>query len=163
MKLNADEHAIVGGDLMITDIMATLETPNGFSKLQPNQRKILLAAILGSIIPCDGKIREVEVKHLRDHLQQRFGLTTTILKSAIAHASIGLNPEYLKKACAQLPELLSIEDRTNLIGMLWDIALCDHELHSTEEKMIYAVADSSGVPRKRVAEMQSRAQSNIGR
>ena len=61
-----------------------------------------------------------------------------------------------------MPDLLSIDDRTQLIGMLWDLALCDHELHQNEETLIYKVADAAGVLRKRVAEQQAIASSRSG-
>jgi uncharacterized tellurite resistance protein B-like protein len=56
-----------------------------------------------------------------------------------------------------LPELLGIEDRCTLIANLWELALCDDELHGSEEKMVYKVADLSEVPRKKVAELMARA------
>ncbi len=61
-----------------------------------------------------------------------------------------------------LPELLSIEDRTHLVGMLWDIALCDHDLHQNEKSLIYKIADASGVLRKRVVEQHAIAASRNG-
>lgn len=148
---------------MMADIMAKLVHPQGFSKLQPNQRKFLLAAVLGSIVPADGKIRDVEMKHLETHLKQKYNCAPETLKLALSYANTGLANEQLQKAASQLTELLSIEDRTSLIGLLWDIAICDNELHSNEETMIYKIADSAGVPRKRVAEQQARAQGNNGR
>ena len=148
---------------MMADIMAKLDQPSGFSKLQPNQRKFLLGAVLGSIVPADGKIREVEMQHLETHLKQKYGCNPETLRLALSYANTGLANEQLIKAANQLKELLSIEDRTALIGLLWDIAICDNELHSNEEAMIYNIADSADVPRKRVAEQQARAQGNHGR
>lgn len=148
---------------MMADIMAKLAQPRGFSKLQPNQRKFLLAAVLGSIVPADGKIRDVEMKHLEVHLKQKYNCSPETLKLALSYANTGLANEPLQKAASQLTELLSIEDRTSLIGLLWDLAVCDNELHSNEEAMIYKIADSAGVPRKRVAEQLARAQGNNGR
>ena len=160
-RSNTEMGTIVSHALM-ADIMAKLDQPSGFSKLQPNQRKFLLAAVLGSIVPADGKIREVEMKHLEAHLKQKYSCNPETLRLALSYANTGLANEQLKKAASQLAELLSIEDRTSLVGLLWDIAICDDELHGSEETMIYKIADSAGVPRKRVAEQQARAQANNG-
>ena len=162
MNDSRTEASAFDGVHAITEIIAMLDTPNGFSRLNSNQRKFLLAAILGTIVPIDGKIKAIEVQHLKSHLQTKYNLNADILKSALSYANIGLSAEHMKKASSKLQELLSIDDRTNLISMLWDIALSDDELHSSEEAMIYSLADNAGVPRKRVAAQQVRVQSNRG-
>lgn len=140
---------------IIALIMETIATPSGFAKLSPSQRKYLLAAILGSIIPVDGKVRAVEIEYFETFLKTKYQFSKETLKIAQAFAKAELQSEALQKAARHLPDLLSIEDRTNLIGMLWDIALCDQELHATEDALIYNIADQAGVPRKRVAEQQA--------
>jgi uncharacterized tellurite resistance protein B-like protein len=141
----------------IDHIIEKIMTPNGFAKLSPPQRKFLLAAILGTIVPADGKIRDAEVLQLESHLKQKYQMSSDSLRQALDFSSTGLRLEDLRKATRYLPDLLSIEDRTNLVGMLWDIALSDRELHRTEESMIYNISDGAGVPRKRVAEQQALA------
>ncbi len=157
-----DQMGTIVSHATMAEIMSLLESPAGFAKLQPNQRKFLTAAVLGSIVPADGKIRPVEMEHLEAHLKQKYRLNLETLKLAMSYANTGLAAEQLQIAAHELTELLSIEDRTKLIGLLWDVAICDDELHSSEESMIYKIADSSGVPRKRVAEQQARAQANQG-
>ena len=75
---------------------------------------------------------------------------------AMAEGLTELAPSVDRMAKA-LPELLGIEDRSALISQLWELALCDHELHAFEEQLVYQVADLSGVPRKKVAELMARA------
>ena len=102
------------------------------------------------------------MQHLEAHLTQKYRLNPETLRLALSYANTGLSSTQLQKASNQLTELLSIEDRISLIGLLWDIAISDDELHGTEETMIYKIADSTGVPRKRVVEQQARAQGNSG-
>lgn len=163
MTTSKSEMGTIVSHALMAEIMAKLDTPNGFAKLQPNQRKFMLAAVLGSIVPADGKIREVEMQHLETHLTQKYRLNPETLRLSLSYANTGLEATQLQKASHQLTELLSIEDRISLIGLLWDIAIRDDELHGTEESMIYKIADSTGVPRKRVIEQQARAQGNHGR
>jgi uncharacterized tellurite resistance protein B-like protein len=142
---------------IITQIVEKIATPNGFAKLSPAQRRYLLAAILGSIVPVDGKVRPVELEHFENYLKTKYQFSNESLKVAMSFASSGLQPEGSQQAARYLPDLLSIEDRTNLVGALWDLALCDHELHANEDSLIYKIADQAGVPRKRVAEQQALA------
>lgn len=146
---------------LIAQIIEKIGMPNGFAKLTPPERKFLLAAILGSMVPADGKVRSVEMEHLEDHLKKKYQMTSESLNQALAFASSGLAPEHLKQAAKHLPDLLGIEDRTNLVGMLWDLALCDRNLHSNEEKMIYNIAEDAGVTLKHVAEQKARAAGRI--
>jgi uncharacterized tellurite resistance protein B-like protein len=140
---------------IIAQIIEKIATPNGFAKLSPPQRKFLFAAILGSIVPADGKVRAVELEHFEAFLKTKYQFAGEPLKIARAFATAELQSEGILTASRYLPDLLSIEDRTALAGMLWDIALCDHELHSNEDALIYKIADNAGVPRKRVAEQQA--------
>jgi uncharacterized tellurite resistance protein B-like protein len=157
MTNKTEQSAATAAKTMITQIVEKIATPNGFVKLSPPQRKFLLAAILGSIVPADGKVRNVELEQLESHLKQKYKMTSESLKQALSFASTGLHDDHLQQATRHLPDLLSIVDRTNLVGMLWDIALSDHELHGNEESMIYKIADTAGVLRKRVIEQQALA------
>jgi uncharacterized tellurite resistance protein B-like protein len=141
----------------IAQILATSQQHNGFAKLNSSQRKLLLAAVLASMIPADGKIHVNELEHFSAHLKKKYQFTDDALHQAMVFTKRGLSPEQLEQATKQLPEMLNMEDRAHLIGMLWDLAFCDHELHGNEEKLVYMVADKAGVPRKRVAEEQAKA------
>ncbi len=141
----------------LQDILNTVKQPAGFSKLSPMQRRQLLAAVLASVIPSDGKVREVEIKHFIEHLKRHYQFSVDEQKVALSFVRQGLSPEQLTEAAKQLQELLSAEDRAKLVGLMWDIALADRELHAEEEKLIYGVADQAGIVRKRVTEEQARA------
>jgi len=109
------------------------------------------------VIPSDGKVLAIEVQQFYGHLRQRYQFQMLSQSQTLAFLNETLTPDQLLQAAKQLPELLSIEDRISLIGMLWDIALCDHELHPFERALIYGVSDHAGVPRKKVVEEQARA------
>lgn len=141
----------------IAHILSITQQQNGFAKLSSSQRRLLLAALLASIIPVDGRIHSNELEHFSAHLKKRYQFSEDAAKQAMGLIKKNLSPEQVQQATKQLPEMLSMEDRVGLIGMLWDLALCDHELHSLEENLIYKIADQAGVPKKRVAEEQARA------
>jgi len=146
----------------LTQIVEKLAQPNGFAKLTPVQRRLLLAAVLSSIVPADGLIRKVELEQLEKHLKTKFQFANNQIQTALSLARKQDSFVGVETLAKHLPELLSIEDRTQLIGLLWDLALCDHELHEREESLIYKVADAAGVLRKRVVEQQAIASSRSG-
>jgi uncharacterized tellurite resistance protein B-like protein len=160
--LNMPQTAADLGHAEISNIAEKLAMPNGFAKLTPVQRRLLLAAVLGSIVPVDGHVRKIEIELLEKLLKAKFQFSSGQLQSAMAMASKKGSPIDGAFLAKYLQELLSIEDRTQIIGMLWELALCDHELHQREETLIYKVADAAGVLRKRVAEQQSIASSRSG-
>ena len=141
----------------LQDILNIVKLPSGFSRLTSVQRRKLVAAILASVIPCDGKVRDVEIKHFIDHLQHQYQFSKDEQKIALCFLRNGLTLEQLAIAAKQLQELLSADDRAKLVGLMWDVAMSDQELHPHEERLIYSVADIAGVASKRVIEEQSRA------
>lgn len=137
-------------------------TPGGFATLSVEQRKYLFAMILAAVVPADGLVRDVEMKHLLAHLAGRYQMQARSLERAAHLVTSRLaSSETAHKLASRMPDLLSIDDRSSMIGMLWDLALCDKELHAQEEELIYRIADQAGVPRKKVAELQARAAARL--
>jgi uncharacterized tellurite resistance protein B-like protein len=144
----------------LNSVIETLRKPSGFALLSSEQRSYLLACLLASVVPVDGKVKPCEMEMLEQHLHTRMQARGNVMAETLTVARYGLCREQaVELGASRLPDLLGIEDRCNLIGMLWDIALCDHELHASEEERIYTIADQAGVPRKKVAEQQARAAS----
>lgn len=142
----------------LTAILNKIATPQGFASLNVNQRKFLFAMILASVVPADEVIHEVETTRLANHLAQLYRLPDEAVERAISFSrSSFARRDVVLKLTKRIPDLLSIEDRSAMIGALWDIALCDKELHDLEERLIYEIADAVAVPRKKVAEELARA------
>ena len=141
----------------ISKILEFTQRPGGYGRLTIAQRRLLLITVLTAIVPIDGKILEVEISHLRFLLKARYGMGDGEIEIAIACCLHAPNRKLVVEAARQLVNLLSMEDRIALVGQLWDLALCDHNLHGDEEALIYELADCFEVPRKRVIEQQARA------
>jgi uncharacterized tellurite resistance protein B-like protein len=154
IRHSAREHA--------DELLLRLALPGGFAKLTTVQRKFLLGLVLASIVPADKRVRNIELERLQVMLKQSLGIGGDVALESVAMAEghTDLSESVVKLAKA-LPDLLGIEDRCNLISQLWELALCDHELHSFEEQLVYKVADLSEVPRKKVAELMARAAAQI--
>ena len=134
-------------------ILAVLKTPAGFSRLNPNQKKFLFGVVLSSVVPSDRIVKACEKEVLQNQLAQFLHLQGDARTEAIAMAEMPpMNPVNVDDMARALTELLGVHDRALLVRHLWELALCDNELHSDEEKLIYRIADVAGVPRKQVAE-----------
>jgi uncharacterized tellurite resistance protein B-like protein len=153
----SDEHRTAARQ-HLSEVMVLLAKPGGFSKLTTVQRKFLLGLVLAAIVPVDKRIRNVELERLQLLLKSSLHINgdSAMESLALAESPEGadINIEALAKA---LPDLLGIEDRCALISNLWELALCDDELHGFEEQMVYKIADLSEVPRKKVAELMAKA------
>jgi uncharacterized tellurite resistance protein B-like protein len=146
----------------LDELLAQLAKPGGFAKLTTVQRKFLMSLILAAIVPADNRIRNIELERLQLMLKTSLHVSADVAMESLAFAEgdkdQGIDIVALAKA---LPDLLGIEDRCTLISNLWELALCDDELHGFEEKMVFTVADLSEVPRKKVAELMARAAARV--
>lgn len=142
----------------LDDILVVLGKPGGFARLSTVQRKFLMGIVLAAIVPADKRIRNIELERLQVLLRGSLHISgpAALESIAVAEGQMDLEKPVAEIAKA-LQDLLGIEDRCILIAHLWELALCDNELHSYEEQMVYKVADLSGVPRKKVAELMARA------
>jgi uncharacterized tellurite resistance protein B-like protein len=144
--------------LHLDEILLILSKPGGFAKLTTVQRKFLMGIVLAAIVPADKRIRNVELERLQILLKTSLNINGPIALESMALAEGLANvDEHIIPIAKALPDLLGIDDRCTLISHLWELALCDNELHSFEEQLVYQVADLSGVPRKKVAELMARA------
>ncbi len=141
----------------IATIIATTRQHNGFAKLSSSHRRLLIAAILAAVVVRDGKILTVELQHYLGHLKTRYQFSIQEQELAMQFLENGCTEDDLLQAAKQLPELLSVEDRAHLIGLLWDIACCDQEIHASENDLIIKISDHAGVVRKRALEELARA------
>jgi uncharacterized tellurite resistance protein B-like protein len=142
----------------LEETILILSKPGGFAKLTTVQRKFLMGIVLAAIVPADKRIRNIEMERLQVLLRSSLHISGQAALESMALAEGQLDLEEPVKIIAKaMQDLLGIEDRCTLIAHLWELALCDNELHSYEEQLVYKVADLSGVPRKKVAELMARA------
>jgi uncharacterized tellurite resistance protein B-like protein len=146
----------------LDDILHVLSKPGGFAKLSTLQRKFLMGIVLATIVPADKRIRNIEMERLQILLKSSLHMNGPVALESLALAEGHTNLDAaLNTIGKSLPDLLGIEDRCALISHLWELALCDSELHDYEEQLVYKVADLSGVPRKKVAELMARAAARV--
>ena len=130
----------------------------GVTKLSIDERKFAIAMLISSVIPADKRVLDVEIACLNKILQSKYHVNTNTLREVDELTIHGnFNTTNIENYASKIPELLSIEDRCILVGQLWDVALSDHDLDPAEERLVFRIADATGVPRKRVIQQQARA------
>jgi uncharacterized tellurite resistance protein B-like protein len=131
-------------------------------QLRPEERRLAIAVLLASLVPADHRVRDVEIDRLHHLATQHYKVTGLSLSNIeVLAKQRAFSAVELKTIAAHVPEILNIEDRCSLVGLLWEIALCDKELHTLEEEAIYTIADQLDVPRKRTIEQQARAAQRV--
>jgi uncharacterized tellurite resistance protein B-like protein len=154
------------GDILpaqVTTLLDKLARPaRDVRQLRPEERRLAIAVLLASLVPADRKVRQVEINRLNALAAEHYRVTGI----SLAHIEVvarerRFSVSEMQAISAHVPGILNIEDRCALVGLLWEIALCDQELHALEEQAIYAIADRLEVPRKRTAEQQVRARQRV--
>lgn len=130
--------------------------------LTSDERALALGVLLAAMVPMDRRVLEVEVDRLNQLAHQHYRISghSLLQIESMARDNSFVSAE-VEVFALHLTERLHIEDRCNLVGLLWEIALCDQHLHELEESAIMAIADRLGVPRKRVSEQQARAATRV--
>ena len=126
--------------------------------LKPEERRLAVTVLLAALVPADHKVRDIEIDRLMRLSSEAYKVhgngLETIKNIAICKM---FRSEELNSIALLALEILNIEDRSILVGMLWEIAICDNELHKLEEETIYAIAKRMDVPHKTTAEHHARA------
>lgn len=147
----------------LTRLLGKLSQPTRNAvNLTPDERALALGVLLAAMVPMDRKVLEIEIDRLNAIARQHYRIVGHSLSyiESLARENPFTVME-VEQFSAHLTERLHIEDRCNLVGLLWEIALCDHHLHELEEQAILAIADRMGVPRKRLVEQQARAATRV--
>lgn len=153
-----DQNPATHFGVYFANIGRKLKSPKGVASLSIEDRKFLFAVMIASVVPSDHKVKAVETEKLAAILKQKYGLQgETFTKAMIFARGEYASRADIKSLATQLEDLLSAEDRAELVGSMWDVALSDKELHQLEEQLIYSIAEAAGLPRKRIAEQQARA------
>lgn len=131
--------------------------------LKPEERRLVVAILISAVVPADRKVREVEIDRLVALADEKCKLSRPTLETVVGIAeSKTFSVAELQQISALVPHMLNVESRCQLVGMLWEIAHCDNELHALEEELITFIANKLDVPRKMVVEQQLRAAARVG-
>jgi uncharacterized tellurite resistance protein B-like protein len=119
--------------------------------------RLAAAALLVHLASIDGAFDAGEKALLQTLVETRFGLSSADARLLIASAAEREREAVdLYRFTSVLKRTLDEEGRHAVIGMLWEMAYADGEIHEFEENVIWRVAELLGVStRDRVALRQS--------
>lgn len=136
------------------------EISGGSARARPFEAadyRLAAAALLVHLASIDGEFGDDEKSLLQSLVETRFALAPADARALIATAAESERDAVdLYRFTSVLKRMLDEEGRQAVIGMLWEMAYADGEVHEFEENVIWRVAELLGVStRDRVALRQS--------
>ncbi|MEF3364922.1 TerB family tellurite resistance protein [Methylocystis sp. 9N] len=124
--------------------------------------QLAAAALLVNIASVDGEFDDKEKARIEQLIEARFGL-----KGDEAHELIEAARESERDAVdlyrftSVLKRRLDEDGRRQIIGMLWDMAHADGEVHEFEENVVWRVAELLGVSTRDRVELRRESRDGV--
>jgi uncharacterized tellurite resistance protein B-like protein len=129
----------------LKDLLGSESTATG--EVQDRALELACAALMFEVAKADFSVETTEQDAVTSLLTAQFNLSadevSTITEAAIEQADAAT---CLFEFTRTLNELASAEQKRNLLGMMWRVAMADNELSRYEEHVIRKVADLLYVP-----------------
>ena len=122
----------------------------------PDDPRIAVAALCLQVMEADGVVHQAERVKLRSLLREQYALDEQALDALLAQSSAAESEavDYYRFT-SDLKRTLDESQRTQLVGILWDIVYADGARSEMEDHAIWRIADLLGVSgRDRVHERQ---------
>ncbi len=118
--------------------------------------RVAAAALMYHVMDADGVRQDAEWERLKSILSESYDLSGDALdRLVVAGGEADEDAVDLYTFTSVLKRHLDGERRIEFVGLLWDIAYADGELHELEDNTLWRVADLLGVDgRDRVIERQ---------
>jgi len=113
---------------------------------EPPSIELAAAVLMLDIAIADDSIDADEVAGIRELLQVEFGMDATTLDACMEQAMQLLHDAvdmyaYARVVCQQLP----VSQRARLLAGMWQVAMCDNNLHRHEEAQLRKLSDLLGL------------------
>jgi uncharacterized tellurite resistance protein B-like protein len=120
--------------------------------------QLAAAALLVHIASIDGEFDDREKARIRQLVEARFGLTGEEAAELIESAKESERDAVdLYRFTSVLKRRLDEDGRRQIVGMLWDMAHADGEVHEFEENVVWRVAELLGVSTRDRVELRREA------
>ncbi|MBF0680276.1 MAG: TerB family tellurite resistance protein [Devosia sp.] len=110
-----------------------------------NDPKLSVAALLVHLAAVDGSMKEEETRTIRDALMDHYDLDATavdkLIKQAAQRDAEAVDFYRFTSGITQLP----MEDRVEIIRMMWTVVFADRDNHELEDNMVWRIAELIGV------------------
>lgn len=136
--------------------------PKPARAFEASDYRLAAAALLVHLASVDGEFDAEEKLLLERTVEARFGLDQAAARELIEVAAESEREAVdLYRFTNVLKRQLDEDGRRQVVGMLWQMAYADGDIHEFEENVIWRVAELLGVPtRDRIALRQSAKEAN---
>ncbi len=138
---------------MFDRILAFLkELPSGADRDKPpgaEDPRVAAAALMYHVMDADGVRQDAEWERVKQILSGEYGLSGEALdKLVIAGGEADEDAVDLYTFTSLLKRHLEPPQRVEFVGLLWEIAFADGELHELEDNTLWRIAELLGVDRR---------------
>lgn len=113
--------------------------------LDEHDPKLSVAALLVHLAAVDGQMKDAERQAIRAALQDHYGLdgssVDNLVKEAARRDAEAVDFYKFTTAITQL----EMEDRIEIIRMMWTVVFADSKNHELEDNMVWRIAELIGV------------------
>lgn len=131
----------------ITTFLESLNARDEGDELPADQIQLATATLLFHAIAIDGTVRETEMARLKPMLTEHFQLDEQELNRLLTQAQQQENDSVdLYRFTSVLSDKLSLEEKREIIAMMWRVVYADGELAPLEDNLVWRTAELLHVP-----------------
>lgn len=113
--------------------------------LDKNDPKLSVAALLVHLAAVDGQMKDTEREVIKGVLQDHYGLDAASVEKLVREAAVrDAEAVDFYKFTAAITQL-EMEDRIEIIRMMWLVVFADKNNHELEDNMVWRIAELIGV------------------
>jgi uncharacterized tellurite resistance protein B-like protein len=133
-------------------------------KLAEHEARLATAALLFHAVAIDGTVREDEMAKLKPLLAAHFQLDESGLNRLLDEAALRERQAVdIFRFTSVLRDRLSLEEKREIILMMWRLVYADGELEPLEDNLIWRTAELLAVPARDRMELKQIALAEAGR
>ena len=113
--------------------------------LDNNDPKLSVAALLVHLAAVDGQMKDTERNAIKGALQDHYDLDEAAVETLVREAALrDAEAVDFYKFTAAITQL-EMEDRIEIIRMMWMVVFADRKNHELEDNMVWRIAELIGV------------------
>jgi uncharacterized tellurite resistance protein B-like protein len=141
----------------------SLSEPGDGEKLGADETQLATAALLFHAIAIDGTITEDEMAHLKPLLSEHFQLSEPEFNRLLTMAQQREREAIdIYRFTSVLRDRLSLEEKREIITMMWRVVYADGELGALEDNLVWRTAELLAVPARDRMELKQMVRAGNG-
>lgn len=131
-------------------------------RLSADELQIATAALLFHAVAIDGTVTEDEMARLKPLLASHFNLPESDLNRLLTQAELREREAVdIYRFTSVLRDRLSLEEKRQVIAMMWRVVFADGRLNALEDNLIWRTAELLAVPTRDRMELKQQIRAEI--